>query len=102
MELRSTFRILWLAILGAAPGTPVAAQSMLFAFHGDSSVRELGSGVAPAGDVDGDGIVDLLIAAAAGDQEGDVLVFSGRTGQLIFQVSGDCCCGYGCDRLGFC
>jgi hypothetical protein len=58
-----------------------------------------GSSVGSAGDIDGDGLADLIIGspeeAAPGQQvsrDGVVRVLSGGTGSLLFMVHSDACC----------
>ena len=57
--------------------------SYLFQMNGSGSVRRFGEKVSPAGDVDGDGFQDFLIAATAdptgGPYAGAVHVFSGQS-----------------------
>jgi hypothetical protein len=62
---------------------------------------ECGAALARAGDVDGDGIVDLIVGSPRADQPGRadcgmVQVFSGRTGALLWTFHGD----LAGDRLG--
>ena len=52
---------------------------------GSEAGAAFGSAVANAGDVDKDGVSDMLIGAPG---EGHVYVFSGKTGNLIFDIVG--------------
>ena len=51
---------------------------------GSEAGAAFGAAVANAGDIDADGVSDLLIGAPG---EGHVYVFSGKTGNLIFTIS---------------
>ena len=51
---------------------------------GTEAGAALGSALANAGDVDGDGISDVLAGAPG---EGHVFVFSGKTGNLLFDIA---------------
>jgi len=86
-------------LLFAFPQLPLAAQTVggiedvVFRFDGFSSGDELGSSVACAGDVDGDGIADLIVGAYPADPNGFVdagsaFVFSGATGALLWRFDG--------------
>ena len=55
---------LGLALVLLAPPVAALAQSPLFTFQGASAYDHLGSALAPAGDVDQDGVVDLLVGAS--------------------------------------
>lgn len=54
--------------------------SLLYQKNGDSSYDSFGSSVAGAGDVNGDGTPDFIIAGG-----GSAYVYSGTTGNLIYQ-----------------
>ena len=60
---------------------------------GDSSVTDLGSGVAGAGDLNGDGYADFLAsapsAASKGAGTGRVYVFSGNDGKTLLVIEGE-------------
>lgn len=76
----------------------------LWRYDGSFSGDELGQSVACAGDVDGDGVSDLILGAAGtwdyvngpGFTVGSAQVFSGATGVQIWQFS-----GAGIENLGY-
>src|SRR5262245_38821605 len=84
-----------LAVVGAlALALPLTAQSIvdLLARPGD----HFGSTVFPAGDFDGDGTPDVLVGVdqTYGERRpsfvhGGVCIFSGRTGSILYTVTGD-------------
>jgi len=70
-----------------------ATGSLLFRFDGQSAREDLGVSVSGIGDLDGDGVPDLLVGASRADPNGlvdagSVLVFSGATGNKILVVNG--------------
>jgi len=69
-----------------------ATGSVLHHFTSGPFTSYLGSAVAAAGDMDGDGYGDLLVAAEgaidANQRRGSVIVFSGADGSIIHQVWG--------------
>ena len=69
-----------------------ATGAALFTFQGDSSGDRFGADVASAGDVDGDGVADLIVGAPepgdAGNGPGFARVFSGASGAVLHDVSG--------------
>ena len=70
------------------------AQHVLFEFNGDAAHDRLGGALACAGDVNQDGVADLIIgsplASPGGSQtSGHVRVHSGADGSLIWEVHGD-------------
>ncbi len=89
-----------------ANGTPVgsvwvysgATGAVLWNWTGDPAwstfgASEFGAALAGAGDVDGDGLDDVLVgapeAATAAIQSGAVFLYSGATGALLLQVDGN-------------
>jgi len=69
-----------------------ATGTQIFRFDG-SVVGELGFSVAGAGDVDGDGVPDLILGAPSTSVNGNsgagsAFVFSGRTGAQIWRLDG--------------
>ncbi len=70
-----------------------ATGSLLFRFDGQSVHERLGVSVSGIGDLDGDGVPDLLVGARRADPSGlvdagSVLVFSGATGNKILVIHG--------------
>lgn len=78
---------------GAARVYSGASGAILHTFTGDSSLSEFGAAVGRAGDVNGDGVTDLIVGAprsdAGGHDAGAVHVYSGKDGALLFQFLGD-------------
>ena len=70
-----------------------ADWSILLSFDGDASGDGLGYSVAAAGDVDGDGVPDMIVAAPRESDTamwaGSVRVYSGNDGGLIHQFWGE-------------
>ncbi|NQU48535.1 MAG: FG-GAP repeat protein [Planctomycetes bacterium] len=58
-----------------------------------SYIRGFGSQVAPAGDLDGDGVPDILVGAedtySGGTYTGAILVFSGASGAELLRINGN-------------
>ncbi|MGE5692873.1 MAG: integrin alpha, partial [Candidatus Zixiibacteriota bacterium] len=65
-----------------------ATGTLIMQKDGDAAYARLGSSVADCGDIDGDGIPDLIVGAA--DQGANAAyVYSGATGDLLHQKDGD-------------
>ena len=67
--------------------------SVLFTFGGDSTLANLGAAVAGAGDVNNDGVPDLIVGAPFGDSPtvmntGYAKVFSGADGSILHTFFG--------------
>lgn len=69
---------------------PASGQSALRSFSGEQAGDTFGISSA-AGDVDGDGVADLIVGAyqSAGNGQGYVQVLSGATSQTWLRVNGD-------------
>lgn len=65
-----------------------ATFSPIWTWSGSSQLEKFGSSLAASGDVDGDGVTDLVVGASSSNAPGSVHVFSGQTGARILQVSG--------------
>ncbi len=67
--------------------------SVIFTFSGDAAGDSLGSSVSGGGDIDGDGVPDLIVGIETDDNTfanaGCVRVFSGASGTMLFQLDGD-------------
>lgn len=65
----------------------------LYTFHGDSVYDKFGQSVSGAGDVNGDGLADLIVGAPEdnnnGSNSGSAWVFSGLDGSLLYTFDGD-------------
>jgi hypothetical protein len=91
---RADSRTLLLALgLSGGLSSSVLAQSVIYQFTGLASSERFGSAVAGVGDVNGDGFPDMAAgaptAAPAGlGNAGQVKVFSGSNGLLLFVLNG--------------
>ncbi len=73
---------------GAAYLYSGADASLLHSWTGLNQNNRFGEAVAATGDLDGDGSGDLAIAAPGAGPNGQVYLYSGATGQLLFTLEG--------------
>ncbi|MFT7620162.1 MAG: hypothetical protein ACI97A_003819 [Planctomycetota bacterium] len=75
--------------------------SILYSFHGDSAADFLGFSVSKAGDVNNDGVPDILVGAYgddnAGVDSGSARIYSGANGNILYTLNG----GAPGDAFGF-
>src|SRR5262249_37335700 len=64
-------------------------HALLYTLHGDAGPHNFGTGVDHVGDLDGDGVQDLIVGAAGSTvaTPGRAYAFSGRTGKELWRVS---------------
>ena len=68
----------------AVCAVPTRGQELVFHRDGTGSDQEFGRSIADAGDLDGDGISDLIVGAPrSANSSGSVTLISGRTGELL-------------------
>ena len=90
MTVRVRLALTTLALGLLAPAS--FGQSVLYTFDGDSAGDYLGRSVSCAGDVNGDGIPDLIVGAYLDDNNGansgSARVFSGVDGSVLYTFDG--------------
>ena len=65
-------------------------HALLLAREGDTAGDRFGDTVAPAGDYDGDGVVDVVVGAETfSGSTGKISVLSGITGRVLFEQEGE-------------
>ena len=79
--------ILALALVGVFGGVALA-QGPAFTHLGTAGGGMHGWAVAAVGDVDGDGVEDVLVGAPESGGVGQVVVVSGQTGAALFTIEG--------------
>ncbi len=86
--------------------SPALAQQTLFTFFGDAAGDKYGYSVRSAGDIDADGIPDMIVGAAFdqsnGNRSGSVRIYSGKDGAVLFAQAGAALdeFGYAVDAAG--
>lgn len=90
--MRSARHLLTLLVSIASAAPPAAAQQELLSLDGGSRGGAFGSAVAMLGDVNADGVPDFAVGLPLDDtvavNAGQVRVFSGQTGGLLYVVNG--------------
>lgn len=85
--------MLGVALLALTSALPIAAQDQLYEFRGRRVDDRLGARVGSAGDFNGDGFVDVAMAAPdadlGGTDAGQVLVRSGANGDILLLAHGE-------------
>ena len=82
-----------LVVVGLLGVRAARAQTTLYTLNGDSAADSFGWLVSGAGDVNGDGIPDLIVGAYLDDNNGtdsgSARVFSGADGSVLYTFNGD-------------
>jgi len=97
MQATRIYTILLVSFLLSATANSLSAQTIihvpLYTFHGDNARDRFGNSVSGAGDVNGDGIPDLIVGAPWDDnngfQSGSARVLSGSDGSVLYNFNGD-------------
>lgn len=78
------------AVEGSALSPVREASAVIHTLRGRSAGEQFGYEASAAGDVDGDGVIDIVVGAPfAGASAGRVDVHSGRSGELLWSRSGE-------------
>lgn len=76
-------------VAGATLAPPLVAQERLWSVYGTMPERAFGGQLSAAGDVDGDGINDLVVGLSQDGAQGSAYVFSGANGALLKTLVGE-------------
>ena len=83
----------WCTLAVAPTFAQTITHAPLFTFDGDTNVDRFGRSVSGAGDVNGDGIPDLIVGAHLDDNNGSASgsarVLSGSDGSVLYTFNGD-------------
>ena len=84
----------WITLLAAVPAFAQTINHVpRFTFDGDTNVDRFGRSVSNAGDVNGDGVADLIVGAHLDDNNGSgsgsARVLSGSDGSVLYTFNGD-------------
>jgi hypothetical protein len=92
----------WTPVQGPGYAQLISGQTGAVILHvaGPGPDSALGISVAAGGDVDGDGVADLLLGAPGWSGQGLLLVVSGASGATVRQHTGGVSTGYSCAFLG--
>ena len=97
MHASRLLTILWVSFLFSANANSLKAQTIthvpLYTFHGESAGDRFGDSVSGAGDVNGDGMADVIVGADGDDNNGPfsgiARVLSGNDGSVLYNFEGD-------------
>ena len=78
-------------VFPAAPSLAQVTHVPLYTFYGDAAGDEFGFSVGGAGDINGDGVLDLIVGAPRTNSQdnGIARVLSGADGSTLYTFSGD-------------
>ena len=97
MQVNRLYATLLASLFFSAAANSLTAQTIthvpLYTFNGDSDGDFFGGTVSGAGDINGDGMADLIVGASSDDNNGgssgSATVFSGSDGSVLFNFVGD-------------